>query len=48
LSAIAELTERNTQPLGDWEAEENGTDKKKGAIFVQAYKSRARDLDLEA
>jgi len=56
----------NSQPsFGDWEAEENGTDKGKGrlgktefgqdaaisveeeAIFVQSYKSRARDLDLE-
>jgi len=57
----------NSQPFGDWEAEENGTDEGKGrkgyektefdqdatisveeeAIFVESYKSRARDLDLE-
>jgi len=54
----------NSQPFGDWEAEENRMDKGKGrlrkefgqdaaisveegAIFVQSYKSRARDLDLE-
>jgi len=53
----------NSQPFGDWEAEENGTKGREGykktefgqdatinveeAIFVQSYKSCARDLDLE-
>jgi len=55
----------NSQPFGDWEAEETGTAKgregygktefgqnaaisvEEEAIFVQSYKSCARDLDLE-